>query len=157
MRCCTTRAISRVLTRVSLSIEGLVILIFFSSCLTFLIFLFFESRNVKVQSVIWVICNIEFCSTCWTHGGPCCKSTYGVIIQANGIVVHRGFSWFCITLLQVVIWHHLEIFTNFTSTKIPCQINIVYIAIYFCPFMIVWAIAEYVIALLFLHLIIVKS
>ena len=57
----------------------------------------------------------------------------------------------------MIIWNHLKIFTNFTGTKISCQINIVNIPIYFGPFMIIGAIAEYVITLLFLHLIIVKS
>ena len=140
-------------------IKRFMVLVLITTCLAFLIFLFFQSRHVEIKCVVRVISHVKVRLLSSAHDSPTPKSTNCVVaIQANGVVVLHGWlSLLCVTLLEVVVRYHFEIFTNFARTEIASQVNVVYVPINFCSFVIIRPIAEYTIRRLVLHLIISNS
>ena len=154
MRSSPTRPVSMMLP--FSPIKRFMVLVLISTCLAFLIFLFFQSRHVEIECVIRVISHVKVWLLSSAHDSSTPKSTNCVVaIQANGVVVLHGWlSLLCVTLLEVIVGHHFEIFANFACAEVASEVNIVHVPINFCSFVIIRPIAEYTIRRLVLHLII---
>ena len=154
----SARAVSHMLS-IFPSVQGLMVLVLFPTCFTFLILLLFQCRHIEIECIVWVVCQVEVRLLTPSHDCPSSKSTNGVVaVEANCVVVLQGrLSLLSVTLLQVVVRHHFEVFANFTSAKVPSEVNVVNFTIDFRSFVIVRPIAEYIVRRLFLHLIISKS